>query len=181
LYSNRTNRCDDRIVSISQPYVRPIVRGKAGRKVEFGTKMGLAQASGLAKAETPGWDAYNESADLVPHAESYRELYGHYPELIQADKIYGANANRNRCGERGIRITVVRKGEKPKETVYEKRKRKKEFDQRNHIEGRFGQAKQGYGLNNTKAKLSGASHSWIGAILFVTNLVKFAQLHDFQF
>ena len=181
MYANKTNRCDDRIVSISQPYVRPIVRGKAGRKVEFGTKMGLALANGFAKAQTLGWDAYNESADLVPHAESYRQLYGHYPELIQADKIYATNANRTWCRERGIRMTVAPKGKRPKETVYEKRKRKKEFNERNHIEGRFGQAKQGYGLNNIKAKLGNTSHAWIGAILFVTNLVKFAQLHNFQF
>ena len=181
MYANRTNRCDDRIVSISQPYVRPIVRGKAGKKVEFGTKMGLAQANGFAKAETLSWDAYNESADLVPHVESYRELYGHYPELVQVDKIYGTNANRNWCAERGIRMTVAAKG-KPRElTPYQKRKSKEEFNGRNKIEGRFGQAKQGYGLNSVKAKLSGTSHSWIGAVLFVTNLVKFAQLHGFHF
>ncbi len=113
MYSNRTNRCEDRIVSISQPYVRPIVRGKAGKKVEFGTKIGLAHANGFAKAETLSWDAYNESADLVPHAESYRELYGHYPELIQVDRIYGTNANRNWCSERGIRMTVPPKGKRP--------------------------------------------------------------------
>lgn len=181
MYSNKTNRCEDRIVSISQPYVRPIVRGKAGRKVEFGTKIGLAHANGFAKAETLSWDAYNESADLVPHAESYRELYGHYPELIQVDRIYGTNANRKWCGERGIRMTVAQKGKKTQETVYEKRKRKKEFNERNQVEGKFGQAKQGYGLNNIKAKLGNTSHSWIGAILFVTNLVKFAELNNFHF
>ena len=35
MYRNRKQRCDDRIVSIAQPHVRPIVRGKAGKKVEF--------------------------------------------------------------------------------------------------------------------------------------------------
>ena len=42
MHQNKTNRCDDRIVSISQPYVRPIVRGKAGRKVEFGAKLSVS-------------------------------------------------------------------------------------------------------------------------------------------
>ena len=181
MYTKGTNRCDDRIVSISQPYVRPIVRGKAGKKVEFGTKIGLAHANGFAKAETLSWDAYNESADLVPHAESYRELYGHWPELVQVDRIYGTNANRKWCAERGIRMTVAPKGKRPEETPYQKRKRKKEHNERNQVEGKFGQAKQGYGLNNIKAKLSNTSHSWIGAILFVTNLVKFAELNDFHF
>jgi hypothetical protein len=181
MYDNKTHHCKDRIVSIAQPYVRPIVRGKAGKKVEFGTKIGLAHAQGFVKAETLSWDAYNESADLVPHAESYKAFYGHYPELIQVDKIYGTNKNRNWCQERNIRMTVAAKGKSPELTPYQKRKRKKEFNERNQIEGKFGQAKQGYGLNNIKAKLSGTSHSWIGAILFVTNLVKFAELHNFQF
>jgi len=181
MYDNKTHSCKDRIVSIGQPYVRPIVRGKAGKKVEFGTKIGLAHAHGFVKAETLSWDAYNESADLVPHAESYKVLYGHYPELIQVDKIYGTNVNRNWCRERNIRMTVAVKGKSPELTPYQKRKRKKEFNERNQIEGKFGQAKQGYGLNNIKAKLSGTSHSWIGAILFITNLVKFAEINNFRF
>ena len=76
MYTERSHRCEHRILSISQPYVRPIVRGKAGKKVEFGTKIGLTLSHGFAKAETLQWDAYNESADLSPHAESYRQLYG---------------------------------------------------------------------------------------------------------
>lgn len=133
------------------------------------------------KAETLSWDAYNESTDLVPHVESYRALYGRYPELVQVDKIYGTNANRNWCAERGIRMTVAAKGRPKKLTSYQKRKRKEEFNGRNYVEGKFGQAKQGYGMDNIKAKLRETSHSRIGAILFVTNLVKFAQLQGFQF
>lgn len=181
MYSDKVNRCSDRIVNISQPYVRPIVRGKAGKKVEFGTKLGLAQVDGFAKAQTLSWDAYNESADLIPHAESYRQFYGYYPELIQVDKIYGTNKNRTWCKERGIRMTVSQKGKAKDLTPYQKKKRKTEHNERNHIEAKFGQAKQGYGLNNIKAKLSNTSHSWIGMVLFITNLVKFAELQGFNF
>ena len=181
MYSNKTHTCQDRIVSISQPYVRPIVRGKNGKKVEFGTKIGLAQIDGFVKAETLSWDAYNESADLIPHAESYKKLKGYYPELIQVDKIYGTNKNRKWCSERNIRMTVSSKGKKTVLTAYQKKKRRNEFNERNHIEGKFGQAKQGYGLNNIKAKLNDTSHSWIATIFFITNLVRFAELNNFQF
>ncbi len=143
MYSNKSFRCDNRIVSISQPYVRPIVRGKAGKKVEFGTKIGLVELDGFAKAETLSWDAYNESADLIPHIESYKELYGHYPELALVDKIYGTNKNRAWCKERGIRMTVAPKGKKPILSQYQKRKSKTEYNQRNLVEGKIGQAKQG--------------------------------------
>lgn len=180
MYDEKSHSCPDRIVSISQPYVRPIVRGKNGKRVEFGTKIGLAQIDGFVKAETLSWDAYNESADLIPHAESYKKLKGHYPELIQVDKIYGTNKNRKWCNERNIRMTVVSKGKKQEMTAYQKKKNRDEFNERNHIEGKFGQAKQGYGLNKIKAKLSDTSHSWIAAIFFITNLVKFAELNNFQ-
>lgn len=181
MYDNKTKRCKDRIVSISQPHVRPIVRGKTGRKVEFGSKLGLVQIDGFVKAETLSWDAYNESADLIPHVEAYKELYGYYPELVQVDKIYGTNQNRNWCKKRGIRMTVSSKGKPPKLTARQKKKRKEEYKERNQIEGKIGQSKQGYGLNQIKAKLSETSSTWIGITLFVTNLVKFAELHDFTF
>ena len=35
MYKNKTHKVENRIVSISQPYVRPIVRGKANKPVEF--------------------------------------------------------------------------------------------------------------------------------------------------
>ncbi|MBY5959857.1 IS5 family transposase [Membranicola marinus] len=173
MYDNKINRCDDRIVNISQPYVRPILRGKAGKKIEFGTKLGLSLVEGIAKAETLSWDAYNESADLIPHVESYKKLHGYYPELVQVDKIYGTNKNRKWCRERNIRMTVVQKGKQPEQTQYEKRKQRKEFNERNEVEGKIGQAKQSYGMNNIKAKLSKTSQSWIGLIIFVTNHLGF--------
>jgi hypothetical protein len=39
MYEHESKRIDDRIVSITQPHIRPIVRGKAGKPVEFGAKL----------------------------------------------------------------------------------------------------------------------------------------------
>ncbi len=181
MYNEKTNRCDHRIVSISQPHVRPIVRGKQGKQVEFGAKIGLALADGFVKAQTISWDAYNESADLIPHALAYKEIYGYFPELVQVDKIYGTNANRKWCKENGIRMTVAPKGKPKKMTTYEKRKHRKELSERNQIEGKIGQSKQGYAMNSIKAKLSETSNTWIGVTLFIANLVRFAEEHDFLF
>ena len=44
MYQEKENRVDGRIVSISQPHVRPILRGKQGKKVEFGSKLWLLAA-----------------------------------------------------------------------------------------------------------------------------------------
>lgn len=181
MYQEKTNRCDDRIVSISQPHVRPIVRGKQGKKVEFGSKLGLSLANGFLKADTLSWDAYNETKDLQIQAEAYRTLYGYYPEIILADKIYATNDNRTWCKNNGIRLSATPKGKPKKLSAYQKAKAKKEYKRRNQIEGKIGQTKQGYNLNQIKAKLKNTSESWIGIIIFVANIIKFAELNNFSF
>lgn len=175
MYDKRTNRIDHRIVSPSQPHVRPIVRGKQGKKVEFGSKLGLSLVDGFVTNETLSWDAYNESSDLIIQAEAYKNLYGYYPELIQADKIYWTNQNRTWCKQRDIRITAVPKGKPVEKTAKQIRKEKKEYGERNQIEGKIGNAKQALNLNQIKAKLKETSETWIGITLFVMNLSVFAK------
>ena len=143
--------------------------------------LGLSLANGFVKAGTLSWDAYNESKDLIKHTEAFKEFYGYYPQLIQVDKIYGSNENRTWCKERNIRLTVSPKGPETKKSQYQKKKIKKEYAERNQIEGKIGQAKQGYKLNQIKAKLKDTSQSWIALILFVTNVTKFAEIHGFYF
>ena len=41
MYQNKTHSVDNRIVSITQPWIRPIVRGKTKSPVEFGAKFDL--------------------------------------------------------------------------------------------------------------------------------------------
>ena len=47
MYTNHQSRVDDRIVSVSQPHIRPIVRGKAGKSVEFGAKISMSVVDGF--------------------------------------------------------------------------------------------------------------------------------------
>ena len=175
MYDQKDNQCDNRIVSISQPHVRPIVRGKQGKAVEFGSKLGLSLANGYVTNETLSWDAYNESSDLIIQATAYKSLYGYYPELIQVDKIYGTNQNRKWCKERGIRMTVAQKGKPKEKSKAQIRKEKKEYSERNQIEGKIGNAKQALSLNQIKAKLRETSELWIGITIFVLNLGNFSR------
>ena len=182
MYDQKKNTVAHRIVSISQPHVRPIVRGKMGKKgVEFGAKIGLSLMDGFARVNTLSWEAYNESNDLQRQAEAYKAIFGYYPELIQADKIYATNQNRKWCKQNNIRLTAKPKGKPIEKTYREKKKEKQEFNERNHIEGKFGQAKQGYRLNEVKAKLKNTSESWIGVIIFVLNVIKLAQINGLTF
>ena len=80
----------NRIVSIHMPEVRPMVRGKAGKNVEFGAKPGVGiTEDGLSHLDNLSWDAYNESHDMETHVNNYKKQHGHYPEKVLADKIYG--------------------------------------------------------------------------------------------
>lgn len=88
MYDNRTHSVPDRIVSLSQPFVRPIVRGKAGKPVEFGAKLDISVVDGWTRLEFCSFDAYNEAGNLQEMAERFREREGHYPSRILADKIY---------------------------------------------------------------------------------------------
>jgi hypothetical protein len=175
MYDQKTNSCKDRIVSIFQPHVRPIPRGKAKSKIEFGSKLGVSLDQGYARIDTLKWDVYNESSDLIRQVENYKTLHGYYPELVQVDKIYATRENRKWLKERAIRITAPPLGRKSKqlkeESYYKKRKRKREAAERNQIEGKFGQGKNGYNLNQIRATLQKTSESWIAAIFFIMNLI----------
>ena len=62
MYENKVHPGPDRIVSISQPYIRPIVQGEAAAPVEFGAKMDLSlDEKGMARIEKMSFDTYNES------------------------------------------------------------------------------------------------------------------------
>ena len=89
MYENKVHSVPDRIVSISQPYIRPIVRGKTAAPVEFGAKLDLSlDEKGMARIDRMAFDAYNESDVLISAVERYRARTGHYLERVLADQIY---------------------------------------------------------------------------------------------
>jgi hypothetical protein len=73
MHSNRIHSVENRIVSIHQPHVRPMVRGKAGADVEFGSKIGICVHNGLTYLDRLSWESYNETEDLKTSAENYKK------------------------------------------------------------------------------------------------------------
>ena len=72
MYTQRCQRIANRMVSLSQPHVRPIVRGKAGTPVEFGAKLSVSLVDGVSFVDRISWEAYNESMDLVQQIDAFR-------------------------------------------------------------------------------------------------------------
>ncbi len=174
MFDNDTRSCANRIISIFQPHVRPIVRGKAGRKVEFGAKIGVSVKNGFSYIDHLSWDAYNESSDLVTHLRLYKQRFGYYPEEVQADKLYLNKTNRRILRLMKIKCHCPALGRPPKHPdPLEKELRRKASASRNEVEGSFGTGKRVYGANDIRAKLPETARSWIGACFFVKNLKKF--------
>ena len=97
MYETGVHKIADRIVSISQPHIRPIVRGKARADVEFGAKITISLVDGYAFLDKLSWSAYNEGVDLPEQIERYRERFGYYPESVHVDRIYRTRDNRRFC------------------------------------------------------------------------------------
>ena len=155
MYDNNTRTCKDRIVSLAQPFVRPIQRGKRPNPTEFGQKLHLSVVDGYTFLEQTSWSNFNESTDLKAAAEDYRRKFGVYPEAILADKIYQTKDNRAYCKEHGIRLSGPPLG-RPKggeAGAKETRQMYKDACERNAVEGRNGNLKRRYGLDLIMSKL----------------------------
>ena len=168
--SNKTHSVPDRIVSIHQPQVRPIVRGKEKSKVEFGSKINVSLVEGYAFLDHLSWDAYNEGGYLMNSVELYKNRHGYYPAEVLADMIYCNRENRRMLKELGIRLLAKPLG-RPSTT----NRVKLNPGDRNPIEGKFGQAKVRYGMDRIRARLKDTSESWVAMILVVMNLVRMAR------
>ena len=84
----------DRIVSIDKAYVRPIIRGKESKRVEFGAKANLFQVDGVNFIEHISFNAFNEGIRLENSVELVEGLFGKKVEKLGGDNIYANNANR---------------------------------------------------------------------------------------
>ena len=170
-------RIPNRIVSLSQPWVRPIVRGKEIKKVEFGPKVHLFNVDGISFVEHFSFDAFNESQRLPTTVALHEQYFGKCRHLA-ADKIYGTNANRRFC--LGMTTTFVPKGRKPKhkDPVQERIKSRLRAARAAHMEGAIGNEKQHYGLNKIRATRADTQQLWICFGIWTASAVKISKRLD---
>lgn len=159
------------IVSLEQPHVRPIQRGKRPNPTEFGQKLHLSVVDGFTYLEQTSWSNFNEGCDLVAVVEDYYRKFGCYPEAVLADKIYQTRANRAFCQERGIRLTGPALGRPKAGEADRKQKRQmyKDACDRNAVEGRNGNAKRRFGLDLIAAKLDETAKTEAALIILAMN------------
>jgi len=165
----------DKIVSISKSYVRPIVRGKETKKVEFGAKVNMIQVDGINFIEHLSFDAFNEGPRLIESVRYSRTLFGKITH-ISADNIYATNANRKWCTGQKITTNFKRKGRAGKHENHrqiiaaELRK-----ERATRMEGSFGTEKQHYSLDKIKARTQLNEILWIFFGVHTANAVRIAK------
>lgn len=175
MYQNKVHRVENRIVSISQPWIRPIVRGKTKAPVEFGAKFDLSvDDDGLGRIEKISYDAYNESTVLIEAVERFKERTGHYPERLLADQIYRTRDNRNFCKAHGIRLSGPKLGRPSlaKQAAKEKKQEYQDNTDRIELERSFSLSKRCYGMDLIRTRLYDTTLTSIALSVFVTNLFK---------
>ena len=171
MYINKVHKIDDRIVSIHQPHVRPIVRGKANAAVEFGAKISISVVNGMTYLDTLSFNNYAESKFLEQSVMAYKERFGSLPETILVDQIYRNRDNRRFCKLHGIRINGPRLGRPPAESSpAEKLENRIDEGMRNQVEGKFGEAKRRFGLQRLLTRLPETSECLIAVNCIVMNL-----------
>ncbi|MDO4812192.1 MAG: transposase [Eubacteriales bacterium] len=172
MYDNHTHSVPDRIVSISQPFIRPIVRGKAGKPVEFGAKLDISVSDGWTRLEYWSFDAYNEATKLIETIERYRAREGHYPERVLADKIYRNRENLGYCKLHGIRLSGPALGRPKKDEQRDRRQTYLDQNERIEVERQFSLAKRKCNLGKVKTKLEESVGFTLAMSIVVLNLRK---------
>jgi len=171
MYDTKSHRIADRIVSISQPHIRPIVRGKVASDTEFGAKISVSLVNGYAFIDKLSWDNFHEGIELKESIENFRRRFGVDPKFVIGDKLFRTHDNIKICKERGIQLSGPRLGRPPKETDKKRRRLERLMEKtRNSVEGKFGEGKRCYQLGRITAKLKETSESVMVLQFLVMNL-----------
>ena len=176
MYDNHTHSVKDRIVSLSQPWIRSIVRGKAKAKVEFGVKLDISVCDGWTRLERHSFNAYNEATGLKNMIEQYMERTGHYPKRVLADKIYRNRENLNYCKQHNIQLSGPALGRPKKDAEIDRKQNYIDECERVEVERKFSLAKRKCGMGMIVTRLKETTCHSIAMSVLLLNLRKIEKI-----
>jgi len=174
-YGNPDEKIKDRIVSISKPYIRPIVRGKEAKPVEFGTKVNKLIVDGIGFIEHFSYDAFNECTRFKNGIYLQRKLFGKCTHQ-SGDRIYATNENRVYCKTQNIQTNFIPKGKQKVMFVNQSAILRKELNKERGtvLEGSFGNDKNHYLLQKVNTRNQFTEKCWIFFGIHTANVSKIA-------
>lgn len=170
MIKNKTHRIKDRIVSFHREHIRPQVRGKSGKEVEFGPKAVLSYVDGYLFLDDISFEAFNEANKLVRSISLHEERFGKKPGVVIGDGIFGNRENRKHLELEGIKGAFkplgrnTKLGQKFRDWLRVKQRI------RNRIEGSIGCSKNNYGLDRILYRIDGGEEIWVRMGLVAMNL-----------
>ena len=172
MYDNKTHSVPDRIVSLSQPYIHPIVRGKAKARVEFGAKIDCSILDGVIDVERFDFESFNESTDLAATLDHCWDTLGQYPDEVLADTLYRIRANIALCKELGIKLSGPKLGRRPKHVDANQRKLDTDAEnRRGAIERKFAFLKGSLGLDLVNTRTAESLVVEVDSAIVLANLM----------
>jgi hypothetical protein len=150
------------IVSIGKSYLRPIVRGKEIKGVEFGAKLNKLQIDGINFVQKISFDNFNEGTQFKNTIYKAQGLTRKKVKIVGADAIYATNKNRVFATSNGIATDFKPKGRPSKDHKIKKQLARIITKERaTRLEGSFGKEKEHYYLKKIRAKTKQTEILWI--------------------
>ena len=174
LQTHPAKELKNRIVSLHKPYLRPIVRGKENKRVEFGMKAHVLQVDGICFIDTLEFRAFNESTRLKISYVKHKNIFGELNHL-GADRIYATNANRRYLTSKQVFTCFPKKGPKVESKEEKKLKSLISIQRSTVMEGAFGTQKTAYGLNKVRARGEKREKLWVFFGIMAANSVKISK------
>lgn len=163
---------ENRIVNIHKEYIRPIIRGKETKTVEFGAKVNKLQVDGINFIEHLSYEAFNEGTRLQKGIRLHHDLFGKCKQF-SGDAIYATNSNRTYLKQKGIVHNFKPKGRQKSQHVAQNKLMATLLNKERgtKLEGSFGNEKNHYFLSKVKARNRYTETCWIFFGIHTANAV----------
>lgn len=159
----------ERVVSVHQPHLRPMVRGKYPVEVEFGPKILLNLKNNFLFLEHLSFNNTSDSQLLDLSLKGYQERFGNTPTQLAADRGFWSKDNYRLAEDLKIKkIAIENKGKSSylKGKPFRERLRRL----RCSIEARISLSKRKYGLDRIRYTMPQGEEIWVRLGLIAMNL-----------
>ena len=159
----------ERIVSVHQPHLRPMVRGKYPVEVEFGPKILLNLKNNFLFLEYLSFNNTSDSQLLDISLKGYQERFGNTPTQLAADRGFWSKDNYRLAENLKIKkIAIENKGKSSylKGKPFRERLRRL----RCSIEAKISLSKRKYGLDRIRYTMPQGEEMWVRLGLMAMNL-----------
>jgi transposase, IS5 family len=171
-------KIQDRIVSFFQPHMRPIVKGKLGKPVEFGKKVEIIEGENNIITD---YQIYignpSDSKTFLQSAYRHRQKFKTPPNLIATDRGGWSEENVKELKTMGVKhISIPQRGYKTKQRERTENSKWFKAAQRWRAggEGKISWLKRSFGMGRSKAKTEHGFDTGIGMAVLTCNLKQIA-------